>query len=420
VFGLRKNGTTFPFFLAVSKEFRSGPVRYFTGMVRDLSREKQFEAQLRQAQKMEAIGTLAGGVAHDFNNILGGIFGYVELMLEDAEPGSDLHGDLTEMLKACQRGKELVGQILTFSRRNPPKREPIPLPGIVTESLRFLRATIPATVKIRQKIQPDTATVVGDATQIHQILLNLCTNAYQAMGGDGGLLEVALEVVDLLDAAVVDLPAGRYYQLSVSDDGEGMDEDTRARMFEPFFTKKPAGQGTGMGLAVVHGIVRQHGGAIQVTSEPGHGTTVTVFLPIRGGRNPQPADVAPNLEQGRGRILLADDDSLLVKVQSRILANQGYQVTTCVDGAQALAVFRADPAGFDLIITDQTMPNLTGLELAREVLALRADIPILLTTGFADLIPMAQTKAAGIRDILMKPVQKQDLLCKVQEMMLVR
>ncbi|WP_423842096.1 hybrid sensor histidine kinase/response regulator [Acanthopleuribacter pedis] len=366
---------------------------------------------------MEAIGTLAGGIAHDFNNILGGIFGYVELMLEDAEEGSYLQDDLGEMMKACMRGKELVQQILTFSRQEQPQRKPAQLQPIIKESLKLLRATIPTTIDIQSEIDPDLGPVVIDPTQIHQVMMNLCTNAYHAMRNTGGCLQVSLKKVDYQGqiANIANaLPFGCYAALRVEDTGEGMDEATRQRIYDPFFTTKRLGEGTGMGLSVVHGIVQNHEGLITVESVLGHGSVFIVYLPLKGvaavdgERDEQPS------EMGVERIFLVDDDAFLRNVQQRLLARQGYHVRLFTNGLEALEAFEDDPYGVDLVISDQTMPKMSGMEMAKVMLRRRGELPIILTTGYSDVIQPEDVTQMGVREMLMKPVPKQMMLAAIR------
>ncbi|MDJ0836428.1 MAG: PAS domain S-box protein [Acidobacteriota bacterium] len=409
----RKDGSTFPFFLTVSREIVVGSRTFFIGLIRDLTKEKQVEAQLRQAQKMESMGTLAGGIAHDFNNILGGVIAYAELMLEDAEEGSYLHDDLKEMLNGCNRARDLVQQILTFSRQDKPKREPLYLHPIIKESLKLMRASIPSTVEIQRRIDVECPPVIADVTQIHQVMMNLCANAQYAMRDEGGILGVGLDLVEINEEyspVGLHLAFGSYVRLTISDTGVGMDEETRSRIFEPFFTTKSVGEGTGMGLSVVHGIVKNHGGDIVVDSIHGEGTCFQVFFPVWEEEAPVVRGEANHLQKGSGQILLVDDDQFLLKAQRRILERHGYQVCTYADSEQALERFMRNPGHFDLVITDQTMPRLTGLDLARVMLDTRPNLPVILTTGFSDVVSPDRAHEAGICEFLMKPVSKEVLL----------
>jgi len=417
---MRKDGSTFPFFLSVSREVRVGERCFFIGLIRDLTHEKQVEAQLRQAQKMESMGTLAGGIAHDFNNILGGVIAYAELMLEDAEKGSYLEDDLIEMLNGCNRARDLVQQILTFSRQDKPKREPLYLNPIIKESLKLMRASIPSTIEIRRNIDNNLPPVVADVTQIHQVMMNLCANAHYAMREEGGILEVRLEETEIEggpEHVSLGLPSGRYVVLTVSDTGIGMDEETRTRIFEPFFTTKSVGEGTGMGLSVVHGIVKNHGGEISVESTRGEGTSFHVYFPVWAESEPSGDASGRDIAEGSGQVMLVDDDQFLLKAQRRILERHGYKVATFADGEAAFEAFRRNPGHFDIILTDQTMPNMTGMDLARAMLDICPQLPIILTTGFSDTINPERVHAAGIRELLMKPVPKETLLTTLRELL---
>lgn len=414
---LHKDGSLIPVLLNVSREAELDGERVFVGVLRDLSKEKYVEAQLRQAQKMEAIGTLAGGIAHDFNNILGGIFGYVELMMEDAEEGSYLQEDLGEMMKACMRGKELVQQILTFSRQEQPQRKPAYLQPIIKESLKLLRATIPTTIDIQAQIETEVGMVVIDPTQLHQVMMNLCTNAYHAMRNNGGRLTVSLKAIDYQGqvATIANaIPFGAYAALSVADTGEGMDEATQRRIFDPFFTTKRLGEGTGMGLSVVHGIIQNHEGLITVESGVGRGSVFTVYLPLKDIQTTHSEAAEPASESGQERIFLVDDDEFLRNVQKRLLERQGYQVRIFANGREALAAFEANPNGVDLIISDQTMPKMSGTDMAKAILRQRATLPIILTTGYSEMIQPEDVSDIGVREMLMKPVPKQNLLAAIR------
>lgn len=281
--GLRKDGTTFPLFLSVGRDKPRQNRCYFVAVLRDLSREKTIQAQLRQAHKMESLGTLTGGIAHDFNNILGGILGPVELMLEDADKESYLAEDLHEMMRGCHRAKSLIQQIMTFTRQDRPERQSMHLHAVIKESLNLLRATLPTTIEIRRHIDSDCEPIMGNTTQIHQLMMNLCTNAGHAMGEEGGILEVSLRQIVLDEKHTIpdrQLPYGDYLELVVSDNGAGMEEEVLGRAFDPFFTTKSIGEGTGMGLAVVHGIVQNHEGAITLESVPGLGTRINIYFPV--------------------------------------------------------------------------------------------------------------------------------------------
>jgi PAS domain S-box-containing protein len=381
--------------------------------------KKIMEGQLRQAQKMEAIGTLAGGIAHDFNNILAGIIGFTELSVTQVEKGTGLYSNLQEVLKAGNRAKDLVQQILTFSRQADLEQRPVQVSRVIKEVIRLLRSTLPTTIQIKQNIQSN-ALVIGDPTQIHQVLMNLCTNAGHAMSENGGILEIGLMDVQLNDAFTKrnpDLQPGAYVGLTVSDTGCGMPPAVLERIFEPFFTTKEKGQGTGMGLSVVHGIVTSHGGTILADSEPGKGTTFKVLLPAYEKQSePDLADEAP-LRCGSERILFIDDEPELVKLGRRILESLGYQATTRTSSLEALELFKSRPDQFDLVITDMTMPHLTGDELAVKLMAVRPDIPIILCTGFSNKINQEKAASLGIRELLMKPVVRRDIATMIRKVL---
>ena len=366
----------------------------------------QLQAQLQQAQKMEAIGTLAGGIAHDFNNILSSVLGYTELALDDAEEGTRLRSNLQTVLSAGERARDLVQQILAFSRQSETAFSPIQVKLITKEALRLLRAILPTTIEIRQDIQSDSM-VLGDPTQIHQILLNLGTNADHAMREKGGLLEVTLADVgldSLFTAKHPDIKPGTHLKLMVRDTGHGIPPHILDRIFDPFFTTKDKSEGTGMGLSVVHGIVKAHGGAITVQSEPGKGTVFNAFLPVIEKTIAMEAPIEKPLSTGTERILFVDDEIPLVRLGKWILEPLGYDVTTRTSSIEALELFKAQPDRFDLVITDMTMPNLTGSELALKLGKIRPDIPIILCTGFSHEITAEKSKEMGIKAFLFKPI----------------
>jgi PAS domain S-box-containing protein len=386
-------------------------VRLFKETGRAYEELRVTQGQLLQVQKMEAIGALAGGIAHDFNNILTAIIGYTELAREEATEGSRVRANLQEVLKAGMRAKDLVQQILMFSRQSEQEQKPLQVDSIVKEGLKLLRASIPTTVEIRPNIQRECGTVLGDPTQIYQVLVNLCVNAAHAMREKGGVLEVSLMNVDF-DAASAqhpDLKPGPYVKLTVSDTGHGMERAVMQRIFDPYFTTKGPGEGTGMGLAVVHGAVKNHGGAITVDSEPGKGTTFHVYFPrMERGGAPE-AEAAASVPTGSERILFVDDEKALVDMVKQMIESLGYKVAGRTSSIEALEAFRAQPDKFDLVITDQTMPNMTGETLAKELLRIRSDIPIILCTGYSELITKEKAKAMGIRQLIMKPVVRSEL-----------
>jgi len=387
-----------------------GFVSDVTDKLRVQHERAKLEAQMRQTQKMEAIGTLAGGIAHDFNNILGIIMGFTEIsMMEHKQKGGDSDA-LDQVMKAIDRAKDLVRQILTFSRQGEHAPRALQLSVVIKEALKMLRASLPTTIDIRQEIS-SRGLVNADPTQIHQIVMNLCTNAAHAMREHGGFLEVELIDEDLdLQSPHPELVPGPYVRLLVRDSGCGMSRDVIARIFDPFFTTKALGEGTGLGLSVVHGIVSSYGGAVTVQSEPGKGSTFSVYLPrIQMAPGKPPEEGSCLLPTGEERVLFVDDERLLAELGTKMLTPLGYQVTTATNSREALDRFRSDPSAFDLVITDHTMPGMTGAELAREVLHVRPDMPIILCTGFSENITEEKAGAIGIRKLLMKPLALREL-----------
>ncbi len=377
----------------------------------DVTEKWQLEKRLAQAQKMESIGTLAGGIAHDFNNILSAVIGYTELSLIDIPKGSALQNNLQQVLKAGGRAKDLVRQILTFSRQRENELVPVKVSLIVNEALKLLRASLPTTIKMRHHIKSYLA-VLTDPTNIHQVLMNLCTNASFAMQKEGGILEVSLNDVDL-DAEFAklhpDVKPGKFIRLIVSDTGYGMSPEVSERIFDPFFTTKKMGQGTGMGLSVVHGIVKSHGGTIIVESSPGKGSAFSVFLPAIESEVTDQADQAQLVITGNERILFVDDEDFQADIGKRMLERLGYRVTAKTNSVEALDLFRQTPDEFDLVITDMTMPDMTGDVLAQKLISIRPDIPIIVCTGYSARINPDIIKEIGIKDMAMKPVVMKDI-----------
>jgi len=378
----------------------------------------KYERQLQQVLKIQAIGTLAGGIAHDFNNILFPIVGYTELTMDEVPDDSVAHNNLEEVLKAAHRAKDLVQQILTFSRQSGQERKPVEVHSIIEEALKLLRASIPASIEIIHKIDDDCHPVMGDATQIHQVIMNLCTNAYQAMQDKGGTLEINLSEVDVGYEETVEkigMQPGKHLQLLVRDEGCGMDAVVLGRIFEPYYTTKEQGKGTGLGLSVIHGIVKNHRGDISVNSTPGKGTTFKVYLPII-----EDMDTVTEFEPSNGavkgneRILLIDDEEQIVSMEQQMLENLGYEVTARTDSTEALKEFSQKPQNFDLVITDMTMPHMTGDELALKLLNIKPDIPVILCTGFNEDITEEKALAMGIQKFVMKPVIKNDLATTIR------
>lgn len=409
--GTGRNGSPLEIEMSVSPlRDNDGKITNYVFVSRDVSQEERLEKQLRQAQKMEALGTLAGGIAHDFNNILSPIISCTEFALEDAPVGSPTREDLEHVLKASFRGKNLIKQILTFSRRSEQERQPVQVAPLVTECLKLLRSSLPESIEIRQNIPSGSGLILADPTQIHQIIVNLCTNAAHAMRDKGGILEVSLsQIAEASTACPHEIAPGPCVKLAISDTGHGMDHKTQERIFDPFFTTKKRGEGTGLGLSVVHGIITNHGGAITVSSEPGKGTTFEVFLPAIE----RPGDFQEKLNgravpRGTERILFVDDEEDLLYAGARMLKRLGYESVVFRSSLEALKAFRAKPDSFDLIITDQSMPHMTGTELAREALRIRPGMPIILCSGFSpdsgETITRQQAEASGIREVQMKPL----------------
>jgi PAS domain S-box-containing protein len=393
----------------------SGRIVNYVAVKRDVTQEAALRSRLRQAQKMEALGTLAGGISHDFNNILSVIFGYAEMAsLDAAAGGASLQPHLDQILEAARRARDLVQQILAFSRQTEQDRKPLHAALVVKETLKLLRATLPSTIEIRHQVNVDSNgdIVLSDPTQMHQILMNLCTNAAHAMRGKGGVLEVHLSELRVDTTASFrypDLMPGPYLMLTVGDTGHGMEREILERIFDPYFTTKGPGEGTGLGLAVIHGIVKSHGGAISVESEPGKGSLFHVLLPRVVGAPREEAGQPLTVKGGTERVLLVDDEIVLAQLGKGMLERLGYRVVSKSSSIEALEAFRTQPGQFDLVITDQTMPHMTGVALAREILRIRPSIPVILCTGHADSAVIEAARATGVREFLAKPVTLRQL-----------
>ena len=388
------------------------------GIMRDITEREQAQKRIQHVQKMEALGTLAGGIAHDFNNVLAAIMGYTELALDDIPGNLPRREHLEQVLKSGVRAKNLIQQILGFSRRTDPEKKQLQLAPIIKETMNLLRATTPTTIEIIQEVEAGPHTVLADPTQIHQLVMNLCSNAAHAMRERGGILKISLKRVDLEETSTVlhaEFTPGVYNRLTVSDTGKGMDKETVERIFEPFFTTKETGQGTGMGLAVAHGVVKAHGGTITVNSEAGKGSTFHVYLPLMETEAEKEASVDTHpLPTGKEHILFVDDEELLVGIGQQMLERLGYQVTVRTSSIEALEVFKAKPDRFGLIITDQTMPTMSGLDLAKAIHSIRPDIPIILCTGYSSLLSGQTAEAIGVKRVLMKPLGVRDLAAAVR------
>jgi PAS domain S-box-containing protein len=421
-----KDGTILDVLMASTPLDSADLSRGVTFTVLDITERKRIEeekralqGQLQQAQKMEAIGTLAGGIAHDFNNILSAILGYAELGREDCPPGSLAARDLDQVIKAADRAKELVRQILAFSRQAKSERIALHPTAIVKETVKLLHSTLPATITIRQEVDPRCGMILADPTEFHQVLMNLCTNAYHAMEEQGGTLTIRLEHSWLSEGQqdYLGVRPGEVLHLEVSDSGRGISPEVGAKIFDPYFTTKATGKGTGMGLAIVHGIVVAMGGAIGYQSRPGEGTTFTVTLPAEKSTAPlvdRPVEIVP---VGRERVLFVDDEPMLAEMGQAMLERLGYTVTSRTSSLEALATFSNQPDAFDLVITDQTMPGMTGVDLARRMLQIRPQLPIILCTGYSTQISAEKAQQYGIRGFALKPLTRKDIATMVRKVL---
>ncbi len=414
----KKDGTPYLADTTISQIISNdGETKNFVTVQRDVTHEVQLEAQLKQIHKMEAIGTLAGGIAHDLNNILFPIIGYTEMSLDDASPGSQMAQNLSEILQAATRAKQLVKQILTFSKQDSATRKPIDLVPVIKEAVSLLRASIPATVEIKQVFQKGVGCILADPTQIHQVIVNLGSNAFHAMRETGGVMTISLKKIVVTDApgevaeSSSGLPPGDYLQLSVADTGHGIPPEISEQIFDPFFTTKEMATNTGMGLSMIHGIVTGHDGRIMVASEPGKGTTFDIYLPeiglppTRENSVPKEADAA--LPAGRGHILIVDDEIQSSKIIQKIVSTLGYDTTCFTHSRKALEYFQKQYKVIDLAITDLVMPHLTGDALAGELMKIKPELPVIICTGHREMLNNSDTDK--IRDILIKPVSRNDL-----------
>ncbi len=407
----------------------------FKGIARDVTERKKAQqekemlhAQLRQAQKMEAIGTLAGGIAHDFNNILSAVIGYTELCLDEAPEDSTQRTNLSRVLSAGSRAKDLVRQILTLSRRGESEPAPTPIVPLVKEVLKMLRSTLPASIELQEQILCDDQVIVSaDPTQIHQVLVNLATNAKHAMYDGSGVLEVCIQ-----EAGSAEVPgkcdsmpgADRYVQITVRDTGVGIPEKYLDKIFEPYFTTKKKGVGTGLGLSIVHGIIKDHQGHVTVESKPGQGACFHIYLPLtdisgRAGRAPDSAragEAGPRMSGGTEHILFVDDEQMIVDMQKKSLENLGYHVTATTSSVAALEAFRADPDRFDLVIMDMTMPTMTGDLLAHHIKEIRPGVPLILCTGFSERAALDKSEL-GVDDLLIKPIDRWKLAKTIRNLL---
>ncbi|HDR89208.1 MAG TPA: response regulator [Bacteroidetes bacterium] len=370
--------------------------------------QAKLEAQLLQLQKIETIGTLAGGIAHDFNNILTPILGYTEMAMEELDEESTLRYDIEQINHAAIRGKDLVQQILTFSRQVEVEKKPLYLQEVIQEIMNLVKASFPSNIEIKMDLDPHCGTVLADTTQIHQVIMNLCTNAYHAMIDRGGILHVRLtekEVDAEKAAAVPNLEKGNYVLVTISDTGHGMDHATMNRIFEPFFTKKEVGVGSGLGLSVVHGIVKSYKGAIEVESQPGKGSTFRIYLP-RHGKGPSDLFTDKEvLEKGKETILFVDDEEEITYMGKKMLENLGYRVNIQTDTRKAVAEFEANHDKYDLLVTDQTMPHMLGTDMARQFRQIRPDLKVIIITGYSNSISSEMLEKEKIDELVLKPIK---------------
>ncbi|MBT8352246.1 MAG: PAS domain S-box protein, partial [Deltaproteobacteria bacterium] len=388
--------------------------------LRDITENKVIEAQLQQSQKMEAIGTLAGGIAHDFNNILFPMFGYLEMMLQDVPEDDPMNGYLEAVLNGAKRARDLVLQILTFSRQKGHELKTLKIHLVIKEALNLISSSLPSTIEINQDIKVDCGLVLADPTRIHQIIMNLCTNSYQAMEKTGGKLTVTLKEVSLAaeDLKGSEIIPGKYICLTVADNGPGMEQGIVDRIFDPYFTTKKDGKGTGLGLALVHGIVKSHGGHVSVLTDLGKGAKFQVYLPvIKEEKKTHEVKTDTIIQQGKERILLVDDQDVIVQMEKQMLERLGYHVTARTSSIDAVETFRLHPDKYDLVITDMTMPNLTGEQLAERIMKIRSDIPVILCTGFSEMMSQERAESLRIKGFLMKPVVMKDLSYMIRKVL---
>jgi PAS domain S-box-containing protein len=396
----------------------SGALAWYDGVMRDVTQARRaaeerarLEEALGRSQKMQAIGQLAGGIAHDFNNMLSGIIGFTEVAIEQVPADNPAKGSLAHVLSASERAKRLVERILTFSRGAAAEVRAARLRDVVVEALNLLKMTIPASVGIETDLRDEFGTVLVDVTQVHEAIMNLATNGVHAMNGKGVLVvSVRDELVgSSLSGRIGSIGAGRYSVIEIRDTGKGMDKDLIEKAFEPFFTTKPPGEGTGMGLSVVYGIMQGHGGDIVLESEPGKGTVVRLYFPQIEGMSAEESGGGDGASTGDERVLFVDDEPMLAELAEKTLRSLGYSVTAIADPIRALEILKADPRGHDVLVTDQNMPGMTGMELAREAMALNPALPVILCTGFSSAVGEAEALASGIRKVCMKPVKKLEM-----------
>lgn len=393
--------------------------RDITQYLTAIADKKKVQAQLGQAQKMESIGTLAGGIAHDFNNILTAIIGFSDLALDEVDKGSTLADNLQEIHIAGLRARDLVKQILTIARQSNEEIKPVRVNRIIEEVIKFIRSSIPTSIEIKSNIRPSSP-IRGNSTQIHQIFMNLFTNAAHAMEKNGGILEIGLEDLYFDDRAVLKYPgltSGTYNKITVSDTGTGIPPNVIHSIFEPYFTTKSLEEGTGIGLALVHGIVASYGGVISVSSELGKGSVFTIILPVTQREETHKFPEYDNIPKGTERLLLIDDELAIVKLNQKILERLGYQVIVQTSSADALALFKSNPEAFDLVLTDMTMPKITGEKLAQEMRGIRPSLPIILCTGYSKKLVHNPANPRNIKAVLTKPISRDQLAKAVRNIL---
>lgn len=418
---ITKNGERIPteYSASVIKDKKGNP-RYIISVGRDIRERKKLEAQLQQAHKMEAIGTIAGGIAHDFNNILGIIIGNAELAIDGVPEWNPSHNNIVQIVNASLRAKDVVSQLLSFSRMEIHKPKPVIIHDIIHESVNLIRSSIPSSIEIIHDISDTRASILADPTQIHQMLLNLCTNAFHAMEENGGELEIRMTEVDLnreQSNGYHKITPGKYVKIVVSDTGCGIPADIKNKIFDPYFTTKEVGKGSGMGLSIVHGVVKSNKGMISVYSEPGKGTSFKVFFPVISGDNEIKRDESIELPKGNERILFVDDEEFLLDIGSQILNKLGYIVETSSNPIEALDLFRSKPDFFDLLITDMTMPELSGDVFAQEIKMICPDIPVILCTGFSNKINSETAREIGIDKYIEKPLSIHKMAFSIREVL---
>jgi len=395
--------------LKLSPIMDDGNFKGSVAVVRDITEKKRIDAQLRQARKMESIGTMAGGIAHDFNNILYMITGNAELAMGNIPEWNPVHDNLKVIKTAALRAAGIVKQLLSFSRKSEQDIKPIGATTVIKDALKFLRSTIPSSIEIRKNLSNRELTILGDPAQINQMMINLCINASQEMEETGGILEITVEGETLAEGSVLNNQAptpGEYLKITISDTGPGIDSEIIDRIFDPYFTTKDAGQGSGMGLSVVHGIIQNHNGAITVESQPGKGTTFTIHFPVVAAEPMMSVKTSDETPHGNESILFVDDEEFITDMIGKMLKRLGYKVVTKTNPAEAWELFQTKPDQFDLVITDMTMPQMNGVKLSKKLKELRSDIPVIICTGHSSLIDEEKAKELGIDAYVMKPIVK--------------